>query len=291
MNLFHLRVLLAVAEQGNFSTAALKLDISQSAVSRAIASLEEELGVSLLSRGRFGAKPTRIGERVITHAQQMLEIRDNIEYEVSLEKGLQRGIVRVASFRSAATHLLPKVVAQFRQAFPNIEVIIKERDPLGVEQALREGDADIGLLPLPRSEEFETWEIARDEYVVLLPKSAQDIPEQLTWEELSQYSFILFNYAECTSAVRGHWANSGYSFKVAYEIKEDSTIVSMVAQGLGAAILPRLAAKPIPKGVQVRSLPMPLKRIIGAAVLTNGLQSPAVFAFLDALRGTGRFQP
>ncbi|MCW6038427.1 LysR family transcriptional regulator [Spirulina subsalsa FACHB-351] len=291
MNLFHLRVLLVVAEQENFSLAALKLDISQSAVSRAIASLEEELGVSLLSRGRFGAKPTRIGERVIAHAQQMLEIRDNIQYEVSLEKGLQQGIVRVASFRSAATHLLPKVVAQFRQAFPNIEVIIKERDPLGVEQALRQGEADIGLLPLPRSEEFETWEIARDEYVVLLPKSEQDIPEQLTWEELSQYSFILFNYAECTSAVRGHWANSGYQFKVAYEIKEDSTIVSMVAQGLGAAILPRLAAKPIPKGIQVRSLPSPLKRIIGAAVLANGLQSPAVFAFLDALRGTGRFTP
>jgi DNA-binding transcriptional LysR family regulator len=76
---------------------------------------------------------------------------------------------------------------------------------------------------------------------------------------------------------------------VAYEIKEDSTIVSMVAQGLGAAVLPHLAAMPIPNSVQVRSLPVPLERMIGAAILSNNLQVPAVFAFLDVLRGTGRF--
>lgn len=289
MNIAHLRIWLEVVEQGSFSAAALELEISQSAVSRAIAALEEELGVPLLSRGRFGARPTRVGERAIAHARKILELRDSIDYEVNLEKGLQGGIARVASFRSAATHILPPAVAQFRQVYPNVEVTIAERDPLGVEQALREGQADIGLLPLPRSEEFETWEIARDEYVVLLPESAGQVPPALTWEELSSYSFILFNYAECTSAVREHWAKWGRSLKVAYEIKEDSTIVSMVAQGLGAAILPHLAALPIPEGVEVRSLPVSLERIIGAAVLANSLQVPAVFAFLDVLRGTGLF--
>jgi DNA-binding transcriptional LysR family regulator len=289
MNIFHLRILLEVVEQGSFSAAALKLEISQSGVSRAIAALEEELGVPLLMRGRFGARPTRVGERAIAHARKILELRDSIDYEVNLEKGLQGGIVRVASFRSAATHILPPAVACFRQVYPNVEIRISEQDPLGVEQALREGQADIGLLPLPRSEEFETWEIARDEYVVLLPKSADRVPLKLTWEELSSYSFILFNYAECTSAVREHWAKWGQSLKVAYEIKEDSTIVSMVAQGLGAAVLPHLAAMPIPNSVQVRSLPVPLERMIGAAILSNNLQVPAVFAFLDVLRGTGRF--
>jgi DNA-binding transcriptional LysR family regulator len=111
----------------------------------------------------------------------------------------------------------------------------------------------------------------------------------LTWADLSHQAFILYNYAECTSAVRNHWAKWGQSLKVAYEIKEDSTIVSMVAQGLGAAILPRFAALPIPAGVVVRSLPVPLERVIGAAVLANGLHPPAVFTFLDLLRGTGMF--
>jgi DNA-binding transcriptional LysR family regulator len=289
MNIFHLQVLLTVVECKNFSTAALKLDISQAAVSRAIAALEDELGVSLLTRGRFGARPTLIGERVIHHAQRILQVREDIEAEINHAKGLDGGRVRIASFRSAATHLLPPMIARFSHRFPNVEVSLVEDDPTGVEHALREGKVDIGLVPLPRSsEDLETWEIARDEFVVLLPKSAI-VSETLTWEELSAYSFILLNYGECTSVVQSHWAKWGQSFKVAYEIKEDSTIVSMVAQGLGAAVLPRLAAMPIPEGVQVRSMPVPLERSIGAAVMATVLHPPTVFTFLDLLRGTGIF--
>ena len=125
--------------------------------------------------------------------------------------------------------------------------------------------------------------------MVLLPPSRTLAPLQLTWDDLSQYSFILYNYAECTSVVRQHWQAWGQTLKVAYEIKEDSTIVSMVSQGLGAAVLPKLAALPIPEGIQVRSLPVPLERQIGAAVLTNVWHSPAVFTFLDLLKGTGLF--
>ncbi len=290
MNLEHLRILLKVVEYGSFSTAALQLDVSQSAVSRAIAALEEELGVSLLTRGRFGAHPTLIGERVLKHVCTMLEAREQIDYEINLAKGLEGGRVRIASFRSAATHLLPPLIAQFCHRFPTIEVAITEDDPTNVEQALREGKVDIGLVPLPRScEDFDTWEIVRDEFVVLLPYSSKPIPPHLTWEELSAHSFILYNYAECTSAVRNHWSQWGQSPKVAYEVKEDSTIVSMVAQGLGAAILPRLAALPIPDGIQIRSLPVPLDRVIGAAIVANILHPPAVLAFLDLLRGTGLF--
>ena len=289
MNIFHLQVLLTVVECRNFSSAALKLDISQAAVSRAIAALEDELGVSLLTRGRFGAHPTLIGERVIHHAQKILQVREDMEDEISRAKGLDGGRVRIASLRSAATHLLPPLIARFSHRFPNVEVSLVEDDPTGVEQALREGSVYIGLDPLTRStEELETWEIARDEFVVLLPESAI-VPEKLTWEELSAYSFILLNYGECTSVVQSHWAKWGQSFKVAYEIKEDSTIVSMVAQGLGAAILPRLAAMPIPEGVQVRSLPVPLERSIGAAVMATVMHPPTVFTFLDLLRGTGIF--
>ena len=289
MNIFHLEVLSAVAECGTFSDAAVNLEVSQSAVSRAVASLESELGVPLLTRGRFGAKLTPVGERVIEHSQKMLDLKEHIDYEVNLEKGLYNSRLRISSFRSAATHLLPANIARFRKQFPHVEVTIAELDPAGVEQSLREGQTDIGLIPLPRSEEFKTLEIARDEYVVLLPKTEALPPKNLTWEDLSGYSFILFNYAECTSAVRDHWARCGQPFEVGYVIKEDSTIVSMVAQGLGAAVLPRLAALPIPEGVYVRSLPIRLSRIIGAAMLANTPPAPAVKMFLDVLQNQGRF--
>lgn len=289
MNISALKILIAVVEAGSFSAAALKLEISQSAVSRAIASLEKEWGISLLSRGRFGAQLTPVGDRLIEHVQDLLKLDQRIGLEIDLAKGLQSGCVRIASFRSAATHLLPAKIAQFSQRYPNIEVQLTEADPITIETLVKSGKVDLGLVPLPRSEEFETWEIADDEFVVLLPPTQQGIPAQLTWEALARYSFILYSYAECTSAVQEHWARWGKSLKVAYEIKEDSTIVSMVAQGLGAAVLPKLAAMPIPQQVEVRSLPVPLNRRIGVAMLADQLHPPAVFAFLDLLRGTGLF--
>jgi len=284
MNIYHLEVLTAIAREGSFSGAALVLETSQAAVSRAIASLEEELGVPLLKRGRFGARLTQVGERVLYHAQKILELRERIDYEVNLEKGLYAGRLRIGSFRSAATHLLPPILARFRDKYPRVELTLLELDPAGVEQALREGQVDMGLVPLPRSEEFDVCEVARDEYVALLPKTMTPLPKRLTWADLSQHDFVLYNYAECTHVVREHWSRWGQKLKVAYVIKEDSTIVSMVAEGLGAAILPRLAAIPIPAGVQVRSLPEPLERVIGVATLSQTPHSPAVDRFISMLR-------
>ena len=290
IKLSQLRDLVAVADYGNFSEAALNLELSQSAVSHAIASLEDELGVLLLSRGRHGAHPTPVGERVISHARQVLQLLDAVVKEADLEKGLHGGSVRIGSFRSVATHVLPGVIARFRSSFPEITVtIIEHFDHLGVEQALREGRADIGFTHIPASDEFETWELLRDEYVILLPPTPE-LRDQFTWEQLAIYPLIFPSANDtCFATLRDHLLASGVPFKVAYEVNEDSTIVSMVVQGLGAAILPRLAAEPIPVGVQVYSLPVPLERVIGAAVLANALQTPAVFAFLDTLKGANRF--
>jgi len=290
IKLSQLRALVAVADYSNFSEAALQLELSQSAISHAIASLEDELGVVLLSRGRHGAHPTPVGERVIKHARQVLQLLEAMEKEADLEKGLHGGSVRIASFRSVATHVLPGVIASFRSHFPEINVtIIEHFDHIGVEQALREGRADIGFTHIPASDEFETWQILQDEYVVLLPPTPKLRDTQLEWEQLATYPLIFPSANDtCFVLLRNHLLASGFPFKVAYEVNEDSTIVSMVVQGLGAAILPRLAAEPIPAGVQVYSLPVPLERVIGAAVLANALQTPAVFAFLDILKGAAR---
>lgn len=291
LKISQLRALVAVADYSNFSEAALHLELSQSAVSHAIASLEEELGVQLLSRGRHGAHLTPVGERVIHQARQVLHLLEGIVKEASRERGLHGGSVRIAAFRSVATHILPSVIVRFRRSFPKISVTIVEHfDHVGVEQALRDGRADIGFTHIPASDELETWEILRDEYVALLPPTPRLSNAHLTWEQLAAYPLIFPGAQDaCHIRVRNHLLASGFPVKVAYEVNEDSTIVSMVVQGLGAAILPRLAAEPVPAGVQVYSLPVPLERVIGVAVLANAFQTPAVFAFLDALRKAGRF--
>jgi DNA-binding transcriptional LysR family regulator len=285
-----LRALVAVAEHENFSTAALHLEISQSAVSHAIAALEEDLGVVLLARGRHGAHPTPVGKRIIAHAQHVLQLLDIMTKEANLEKGLDGGQVQIACFRSVATHILPAVIAQFRSDFPKIAVTITEHyDYINVEQALREGHADLGFTYLPASDEFETWELLRDDYIVLLPPTASATTQQLNWKQLAAYPLIVPSTNTCSIRIRNHLRFSDYPLNIAYEVREDSTIVSMVVQGLGAAILPRLAAEPVPLGLQAFTLPIPLERIIGVAVLADALQSPAVFAFLDVLMKSKQF--
>lgn len=286
MKLSQLRILVAVADFANFSEAALHLEMSQSAVSHAIAALEEHLGIVLFSRGRHGARLTPVGERIVKHAREMVYRAEEILKEAESAKGLSGGQVRIAAFRSAATQILPDAIAKFHQRFPSITVNLTEHeDCYQVEQALREGRAGIGFTLLPTDDSFDTWELLRDEFVALFPPSFQLSQPQLTWEELIRYPIVMHPTEDTMmQRVYMHVRACGYTLKVTYEVETDATIVSLVAQGLGATILPRLAAKPIPANVQVYSLPTPLERIIGVAILADALHTPAVYAFLEILR-------
>lgn len=290
LKLSQLRALVVIADRGNFSEAALQLNLSQSTVSHAIATLEEELGVVLLQRGRHGASLTPVGERIVAQARQIQHLLDNIVGEANREKGLKGGKVRIACFRSIATHILPTVIADFRQHFPEITVTLTEMDDtVNMEQAVREGRADIGFTYLPANDEFETWEIIRDQYIALLPPNYPVQASKLTWEQLASYPLIMTGINCCARLISAYLKTSKYPMNIAYEVREDSTIVSMVRQGLGVGILPRLAAEPLPAQVQVCELPSSLERVIGAAVLKNAFHSPAIYAFLDALRNQIKF--
>lgn len=292
MKLSQMRILVAVADCSNFSEAALHLEMSQSAVSHGIAALEEHLGVVLFLRGRHGAHLTPVGERIVEHAREIVNRAEAIAKEAELAKGLHGGQVRIASFRSVATHILPSVITQFHRRFPEIAVSLSEHEDYPhVEQALREGRADIGFTFLPTSDDLEAWQVLRDEFVALFPSTFKSANAHITWEELTTYPLIMppVDYIMMRQ-VYDHAQSFGYTLNAIYEVETDATIVSLVAQGLGATILPRLAAEPIPPDVQVYSLPSLLVRVIGVAVLADALHPPAIFAFLDILKAkTQRF--
>ncbi|VEP11835.1 putative HTH-type transcriptional regulator LrrA [Hyella patelloides LEGE 07179] len=281
-----LRALVAIAEYGKFGEAALQLEISQSGISHAISTLEDELGVSLLVRHHQHTRCTPVGKEIVQQARQILQLLEQIEEKANQAKGLNGGIVRVASFRSAATYLLPKAIAQFRSKFPDISIRLTEHnDYKDVEQMLYSNDADIGLTYLPTTDKLETWEIYRDEYLVLLPPTFKSSESQLTWEQLCSYPLIMLPESHsCCARIHTHCRSFGQKLNVILTTNEDSTQVNMVAQGLGATIMPRLAAEPIPDNIKVCGLPIPLTRVIGVAVLANALQTPAVFAFLETFQ-------
>ena len=285
LKISQLRILVAVAEYQNFSEAALQLNLSQSAVSHAIAALEAQLGVTLFHRGRNGADLTHVGKQLVVPAREILNLLQKIATEANRARGLKGGNVRLVSFRSAATHILPPLIAQFRRQFPLIDVSVIEADEDNqTESLLHSGKADIGLIHLPGSEKLKTQEIYRDEYVVLLSKNLNLEQTKLTWEQLAKYPLIISAIDSCSTTVRDYLQRSPEPLSIAYEMREDSTMISMAIQGLGAAIIPLLAATPVPPELQVYSLPTPLKRIIKTAIIKDALHTPAVFAFLDTLK-------
>jgi DNA-binding transcriptional LysR family regulator len=291
VKLAQLRMLVAVADHGNFGKAGLGLDLSQSTVSHGIASLEEELGVVLVKRGRHGAHLTPVGHEVLGYARQMLELSEAIAKSANTARGLDGGVVQIASFRSFATHVVPPVLAQFRNSYPNVRVHITELvSQQDVEHAIRKGQADIGLLDLPVDEDtFDSWELLRDEYRVFAPSvmpSHAPLPaDGLTWDTIAQYPIILPPENDsCGRIVYNHFARYQHPLKATYEIKEASTSISMVAQGLGIAILADLVARPVPESVRAYSLPVKLERRAGCVIRRDALHAPAVYAFLEALK-------
>ncbi len=280
--------MVAVAALGNFSEAAISLGLTQSSVSHAIAALEEELGVPLFVRGRHGAFPTPAGERIVEYARQILQLLEQMQEEANLQRSLKGGQVRIATFQSVATHVLPAVIARFHDRFPDVKVMIIECPGyVEVEQTLREGRADVGFTHLPTDQEFETWEIMRDEYIVLVSQTIDIGHDKLTWDDLAAQSLILPPDEQCCEiAFYKHLEKFAPGLRIGHKIYQGSTIVSMVAQGLGIGILPRLTAEPIPSTVRVYDLPVTFERVIGVAMLSGALHVPAVFAFLELLKAT-----
>jgi DNA-binding transcriptional LysR family regulator len=285
LKISQLRALVAVADHHNFSEAALEMGVSQSSVSHAIATLEEDLGVVVLNRGRHGAVPTPVGETIINHARHVLQSLDDMVTAANHAKGIQRGHVRVATFRSLATHLLPLAIAQLQHQFPDLTIQIVECSGMGeVEQQLRQGQSEVAVATLPETEGFESWELWPDQYVALVPSQTFPDAIRLTWQQLASRPILISAYQDCSRWIDNYVKQAEASLNISHRMRSDSTIVGMVLQDLGIGILPRMAAEPIPNGVRMCQLPEPLHRTIAVSVLAKALHTPATFALIKVLK-------
>ena len=290
MKLSQIRSFVAVARCGKFSQAAIELDLTQPTVSHAIASLEEDLGMQLLFRGKKGVNLTPAGESILVHCDRILQSIEDIKQEANRYKSLSGGKIRISAFRGAAAQLLPQIRADFKLKYPQIEIqIVEEKDCPQVEQMVYLGKADLGFTILPTSKDLETIEVLRDDYIVLLPPNIDLIvgtnPKQISWIQLLDIPIISYpNHNSCFKQIKQHFAAEGYQFEPAEQVRESDTIVNLVATGSGAAILPQLSVFHLPQGITVCQLPKALQRIVVVATPKDIDLSHAVWAFIDFLK-------
>ena len=288
MKLSQIKSFVAVAKYGKFSQAAIELDLTQPTVSHAISTLENDLGVQLLFRSKKGVTLTPAGESILVHCDRLLQSMEDIQQAANRFKSLDVGKVKVSAFRGAAAQLLPKIRAEFKIKYPQIAIAIsEEKDCPQVEQMVYEGKADLGFTILPTTKELDTIEVMRDNYIVLLPPNT-DLSisnKSITWQQLLSLPIISYpDRNTCFKQIQAYFAKAGYSFKPAEQVRESDTIVSLVAAGSGAAILPQLSVFHIPDGVTACELPKPLQRVVVAATPKDTDLSHAVWAFIDFLK-------
>jgi DNA-binding transcriptional LysR family regulator len=223
---------------------------------------------------------------VIGHAREILNNLDQLVTLTEKARGLATGQVRIAAIRSLATHWLPHAIAVFKQRYPQIGVTITRCVNHGkVQQRLEDGQADVGLIDLYKPRGLEIYDLFTDEYLAFFPPDADIDLKHPTWEQFQPYSLILpIPQDNSYMLLREYLAQLPVKLSIGYELNEDSTIVSMVAAGLGMTILPYLAAIPVPPQVQTCHLPEPLQRRLGAVILEEGVYSPPVYAFLETIQ-------
>ncbi|MCA1247818.1 LysR family transcriptional regulator [Massilia sp. MS-15] len=285
MKLNQLKMLVAVAEHGSFSAAAAELGCTQSRISHAIAGLEGELGVSLLARGRDGARPTEAGQRVLAKARQMLRLEAGLR-EAALPGGGVDGVVRIACFRSVGTHLLPHVVEALAQTHPGLRVDIDDscEQRADVTGALQDGLAEIGIAQLPLAGPLASHPYLHDDYVLVVPGSLQLPPESSSgWPAFGTLPFIGLS---CSGAadILARCRAAGFAAEPGRLLANDTSIAAMVGRGMGYSILPRLATFPEPADVKILPLPIPARRQFAIAALPDLMRTPRVRAVVRALR-------
>ncbi|MGH8089659.1 MAG: LysR family transcriptional regulator, partial [Stenotrophomonas sp.] len=194
MNLLHWRLIVAVADAGNISRAAERVGITQSGASQAIAQLEASLGFQVFTRERRHIGVTALGEQVIEHARAMLERLDAIRLLVDDSKGLSGGRIRLASFPSVISVLLPGLLRDFQRRHPGIELVALEGTDEEVEDWLAAGTVELGVVLNPTPDRA-AMVLGRDAWVAVLPVNhplrCRASERGVTLEELAEQPFIL----------------------------------------------------------------------------------------------------
>jgi DNA-binding transcriptional LysR family regulator len=286
MRLHHLTALTAIAAAGSFTAAAAVLEISQSSLSHAIADLEAELGVSLLVRGRRGARLTEVGSRAVMHARQAIAAVESIRGEAASARGMLCGRLRIGSIPSAGVALLPKVVAHLSRQHPGIEVVLLEEPSQGMQQLLewlRGGTIDVAVVELPLAQ-VKTVPLLDDEYCAIVAASSPLAGRRhISIRDLSAEPFVTSRYVS-ERLVRPAFAAQGVAPNVKFDVQDLATLVSLVREGLGVSAVPRIAFPETPPGVVLLPLLPRIRRQLGLALNPAAQHSPALSAFTSALQ-------
>jgi DNA-binding transcriptional LysR family regulator len=278
VTLSQLRILLAVADHGGFTTAAERIQSTQPAVSRAVSALEHELRTTLFTRHRDGVTPTEAGAAAIRHAREALRCLERLTQDVSAASGRLSGTLRLASLPSATGTLLAGPMRDFTGRHPEVSIRLFEGTDQEIRDWITQGAADIGVVTLP-APGFDCVELGGDEMVAVLPaRHALAGHASVTFAQLAAEPFV-FPTGGCGPLITAAARRAGVALDVTLEARDPQAIVEMVAAELGVSVMPTLNLPRRPPGIATRPLEPRLPRRLALALGADA--GPAARAFVQ----------
>lgn len=291
MELRQLRYAVAVAQRLSFTQAAAALAIAQPALSQQIATLEHELGVRLFDRTNRRVSVTDAGRTFVERAQRILADVDRVGEEMTAFAGGLRGRVVVGTYQSFAEYTLPKLLGRFHALYPGIEIALREGMADDLLGGLFAGSIDVfighpGETKFAHEPTFQVEPLYDDELVIAVGGSHRFAHRSsIRMDDLRDESFVIFRPgSSITARLQALARAANFEPRVVFESVDSLTVRSLVAEGLGIALYPRMIGN-MP-GPHISLLSLVPERIIRhmSLVTRTGTHGRSAETFIDFIR-------
>ena len=295
LDLHSVRIVRAIAELGSISAAARALGYSQPAISQHLRRAEARLGTALVTRSGRGIRLTEPGMVLARHALTITSAMDAARGELAELVGLRTGAVRIVAFPTASSTIVPRLLRTLADNHTGLRVGYVEAEPPEALAMLREGLVDLAITfayPGDRADphregegSLQTTALFTEPVMLALPESHPLVEHStVSLRDLADERWI----AGC-ALCRGHLLAAceavGVDPLIELETDNAPAVLTLVAAGLGVALLPRLAlaTAPIPSGAAIRDTSPLSERSIQVVTRSGASRVPSIAVALDAV--------
>lgn len=281
MDIKKIELFVDIAETLNFTKTGERMGYTQSGVSHILKTLESEIGFSLFVRTKKGVQLTADGQYLLPYVRKLLKSNEELEQIISSINGIQTGVITIGTFSSVSIHWLPKIIYQFQQKFPHVNLHMKEGGIQNIQSWIEDGSVDFGFFSKQPSHTFDWFPIKEDPLLAVLP---YDYPLSDTSEFLlSNFQNQPFIMSETGTDYDIHRTlqDARVSPDIRFSAKDDYAIISMVEHNLGISILPELILKGRTQKVKTLPLNPYAFRTLGIGMLSFEHATPATQMFIS----------
>lgn len=263
LRLDHLNSFMKVAETGSFSAAAINLKKSQGAISQQIAHLEKYFGAVLFNRTIKGVSLTEEGKVLLKRSKEIFELIESTQRDIDEMKDEHRGRITIAASTIPGEHVLPRIVSQFKQEYPQVQIEIEPSASVLSLMKLEENKVDFAAIgsPLGSADKFETIILAEEELVVIVaPNDPLANLKEIEPSVIVKHPFIARSKDSGTriesEKILQAAGVSPPDLQIHLELATTEAVITAVAEGSGVSIISSIAARKAAAAKRIKILTM-----------------------------------